>query len=266
MPPAMHDVLAHAYHLGLRILLIPGWRSPVAAFAVALLVRLTLPGSAALGAALALLAGWLALVLPGPILLSSPVERFPGLAILLAAYVLAAPRLGRLAIPVCALLAAWWLRGAPLGAAGLASIVPVCLGLFAAMAITRRIAASDTGWATIAASLALALLLPLTGGAMHWARAAVVPACAGIALIGTADAVAILQLGIVLTAAAAVVASDRGRFIPVDAAALAPLLVWFLAPRLLPRLNRAGPAFAAILSAVAGVGLIWGAAVLFAQR
>jgi hypothetical protein len=96
--------------------------------------------------------------------------------------------------------------------------------------------------------------------------AALVVAAAGAAFIGLADAVALLQIALVLVAAAAVVASDRGRLIPIDAAACTPLLVWFLAPRLLPRLNRAGPALAGALAAVAGVGIVWAAIYLFAQR
>ncbi len=264
----MHDILAQLYHLGLHVARIPGWRPPVAAVAVALAFRLLAPRRAALGAAAALLAGWLALVLPGPFSLSLPVARLPGLAVLLLPYPGAGNRLGRLAIPVLAVAAAWWLRGAPVSGAGIASVMPVFLGLFAAMAIARRIAAADGGWAGIGAALALALTvaLPLSGGAMHWARAALVPACAGVALLGLADAVAVLQLGTILLAALVVVSSDRGRFIPIDAAAASPLLVWYLAPRLLPRLNRAGPALAGALAAVAGVGIIWGATLLFAQR
>jgi hypothetical protein len=192
--------------------------------------------------------------------------RLPGLAVLLIVYGMAAPRLGRLATPLLAALAAWWLRGAPLGGAAFASIVPVFLGLFAAIPLARRLAARDTGWTGIAAAAALAACIALSGGAMHWARAARVPACAGLALIGIADAAATLQLATVLVAAATIVASDRGRFIPVDAAALAPLLVWYLAPRLQPRLAQAGPALAGAVAAMAGIAMIWGSIALFAQR
>jgi hypothetical protein len=264
----MHEILAPYYHLGLHVLRIPGWRAPVAALAVAVLLRLLMRQRAGLGAALAVLAGWLALVLPGPFTLFSPVARLPGLALLLVVFALVGQRLGRAGIPLLALVAAWWLRGAPLGGAGIASVVPVFLGLFAALAVTRRIAATDQGWAGIGAALALALTvaLPLSGGAVHWARAAMAPGFAGIVFLAMPEAVAILQLATVLVAAAVIVASDRGRFIPIDVAAMAPLLVWYLAPRLLPRLNRAGPALASALAAVAGVGLIWGATFLFAQR
>jgi hypothetical protein len=262
----MHDFLARLYHLGLHVLMIPGWRGPVAALVVAAAARLMAPRRAAIGASVALLAGWLALVWPGPLSLASPVARLPGLAVLLLAYVVSGGRLGRAALPLCALIAAWWLRGAPLNGAGLASIMPVFLGVLAAMAITRRMAAADRGWAGLGAALALAAAIPLAGGAMHWARAALVAAAAGAAFIGLADAVALLQIALVLVAAAAVVASDRGRLIPIDAAACTPLLVWFLAPRLLPRLNRAGPALAGALAAVAGVGIVWAAIYLFAQR
>jgi hypothetical protein len=262
----MHELLASIYHKSQHLIGMPAWRPPVAAFIVALALRLLGSRNARLAAGLAVLAGWLALTLPGPLWPVSPVGRLPGLAVLLLAYGFLAPRLGRGAIPLFALAAAWWLRGVPLEGAQLAGVVPVFLGLFAAMAIVRRLAQRDTGYTGIAAAAALAASIALSGGAMHWARAALVPATAGLALLGLTEAIAPLQLATVLVAAAAVVASDRGRFIPVDAAAAAPLLVWFLAPRLQPRLNQAGPALAGALAALCGVAIIWGSIALLAHR
>jgi alpha-1,6-mannosyltransferase len=261
----MHDLLAAVYHKSYHLIVLPSWRPPVAAFVAGLLLRLLGRGRGALAAGLAVLAGWLALTLPGPLWPVEPLARLPGLAVLLLAYSVLAPRLGRFALVLFALLGGWWLRGAPLGGAALASVVPVFLGLWAAMAIALRVGRRDTGWAGIAAAASLAAAIAVSGGAMHWARAALVPASAGLALLGL-DAIAPLQLATVLVAAAAVVASDRGRFIPVDAAALAPLLVWFLAPRVQPRLNQAGPALAGVLSAVAVVAVMWGSLALFAHR
>ena len=171
-----------------------------------------------------------------------------------------------LALPLYAALQAWWLRGAPLTGAGIADTVPVFLGLLAAAAIVRRLAARDTGWTSIAAAAALSASLYFLGGTFHWARAAMVPAFAGLALLGLPLAVAPLAQAIVAAAVAAIVASDHGRFIPVDAAAGAPLLVWFLAPGVLPRLNRAGPALAGGIAATVGVACAAGAAYLLAQR
>jgi len=261
----MHDLLAAIYHKSYHLIVLPSWRPPVAALVAGLLLRLLGRRRSALAAGLALLAGWLALTLPGPLWPADPLARLPGLAILLLGYSLVAPRLGRFALLLFAVACAWWLRGAPLGGAGLASVVPVILGLWAAMAIAVRLGRRDTGWTGMAAAAALAAAIAVSGGAMHWARAALVPAFAGLALLGF-DVVAPIQLAVVLVAAAAVVASDRGRFIPVDAAALAPLLVWFLAPRVQPRLNQAGPALAGALSAAAVVAIVWGSIALFAHR
>jgi hypothetical protein len=200
----------------------------------------------------------------------TPLARLPGAAALLLGFTLLAPSAGRrtawLALPLYAVLQAWWLRGAPLTGAGIADTVPVFLGLLAASVIVRRLAAPDTGWTSIAAAAALSASLYFLGGSFHWARAAMVPAFAGLTLLGLPLAVVPLAQATLVAAVAAVVASDRGRFIPVDAAAGAPLLVWLLAPRVLPRLNRAGPALAGAIAATAGVACAAGAAYLLAQR
>jgi len=269
MPCGMHDLLVRAYHLSLRVLLTKLWRPPVAAFVAGLVGRLLGAPRAAIAACLAMCAGWAALVLPASLGPAAPLARLAGAALLLLLFTLLAPRAGRrtawLVPPVYAALQGWWLRGAPLDGAGIANCVPVFLGIWAAASVVRRIAARDAGWTTIAASLALAASLELSGGATHWARAALVPASAGVALLGMALAVPALAQGVVVVAIAAIVASDRGRFVPVDAAALAPLLVWLAAPYLLPRLQRAGPALAAALAAAAAVAAATGAAHLMAQ-
>jgi hypothetical protein len=266
----MHAMLARVYHLSLRILLTPLWRAPGAAIVAALLLRTMGPARAGPAACLAVFAGWLALVLPAAPWPTTPLARLPGAALLLLLFTLLAPRANRrwgwLSLPLYAVLQAWWLRGAPLTGEGIANTMPVFLGLLAAAAIVRRLAARDAGWTGIAAAGALSVSLYLSGGAVHWARAALVPACAGIALLGLPLAVAPLAQAVVVAAVAAVVASDRGRFIPVDAAAAAPLLVWWLAPRLLPRLNRAGPALAGALAATAGVACAAGVAYLLTRR
>jgi hypothetical protein len=267
---SMHEQLARIYHLVRRIAVTPLWRAPVVAFGVGLLVRLA-PARAAVGAVLAVLAGWLAQVLPlNPFTAAGPVARLPGAAVLLALYIQAArgrgPVPGWLALPLYGIAAAWWLRDAPLNGPAIANLVPVILGLVAAAALGRRMAAKDAGTTTIAAAVALAAALEVSGAAPHWSRAALAPAAAGVALLGLGEAVAPLAQAIVLVAVAAVAASNRGRFVPVDLAAAAPFLVWWLAPRLLPRLNRAGPALAAGLAAVCGVGLVWGAMTLLNHR
>jgi hypothetical protein len=265
----MHEQLARIYHLVRRVAVTPVWRAPVAAFGVGLLVRLAAPTRAALGAVIAVATGWLALVLPlNPVTAAAPVARLPGAAILLGLYMQAGrrPLPGWLALPLYAIATAWWLRGAPLDGPAIANLVPLILGVMAATALGRRIAAKDGGTTTVAAAVALAAALEVSGAAPHWWRAALAPAAAGVALLGLGESVAPLAQAIVLVGVAAVAASNRGRFLPVDLAFAAPFLVWWLAPRLLPRLNRAGPALAASLAAACGVGLVWGAMTLFNHR
>ena len=239
----MHALLAHAYHLaqyGLHVLLHPLWRPPVAALAIAIASRLTglagTPRGAGLTACGAVLAGWLLLnpgwtAWPPP-----PVGRLPGLAlILLAEAALRGDATRRARWPVAlttAGLAAWWLRGAPFGLSAILLCTPVFLSLAAALGLARRLARGDGGTGSAAAALVLAGGILLTGASGHWARAAVVPAVAAVALLGLAEASAALSGTIVVVAASTLVASDRGRLPLVDAACLWPLLVWPVAARL----------------------------------
>ena len=57
MPSFLHDHLAQAYHLGLRVLLSPLWRAPLAALVVAAVLRLARRPGPSVVAALAVLAG-----------------------------------------------------------------------------------------------------------------------------------------------------------------------------------------------------------------
>lgn len=253
----MHDNLASLYHLGLRLWGIPTWRPAAAALCVGLLARVAAPRQARAGAAASLLAGWIALTLPASLLPAEPLARLPGAALLLLLAACLTKRFDGWRLAGFALAAAWWLRGAPLNGPGIAGAMPVFLGLLAALPLTRRLARADQGVTGAAAALTLGAGIIIAGGAYHWGRAALAPAAACLAFLGIAEAQAVLQAGIVLLAAATIVASDRGRFIPVDAAALMPLLVWALAPRLLPRLQKAGPALAAGLAAAAALALFW---------
>jgi len=267
----MHEQLARVYHLALRLLLTPLWRPPVAAFAAGLVLRLLGQSRAPLAGALAVLAGWLALVLPlNPFTAAGPVARLPGAALLLLVYTQAArgrvPLPAWLGLPLYACAASWWLRGAPLHGPDIVNLVPVVLGLLAASAVARRLAARNAAISTVAAAAALAAALELAGAATHWSRAALVPAAAGLALLGRTGAAAPLAHALILVATASIAAANRGRFVPVDLAAAAPFVVWLLAPPLLPRLNRARPALAAALAAVGGVALVWGATYLVGRR
>lgn len=266
----MHALLAHAYHLALN----PLWRAPAAALLAGLCARLALRGQPGLGAILAILIGWLVLLYPSlTVLPAKPLDRLPGLALLLGLLVWWRMRgAGRgvralFILPAGSALLAWWMAGAPLRGPGIAACVPVFLGTWAALALTIRLSRGDaTGWATLAAASALGAGIDLAGGAAHWARAALIPACASLSLLGLPAATEALALAVTLTACLTILASDRGRFIPVDLAILAPLLVWTLAPRILPRLNRAGPALAAAFAAACGLAIMLAAGDFLARH
>ncbi len=239
----MHALLAHAYHLaqyGLHVLLLPLWRPPLATLAVGALGRVGVLARSRRGAALvagfAVLAGWMLIHPAWTAWPPPPVARLPGLALILLAeaWILRAarPHAGRLLTPATAALAAWWLRGAPSDAGALLDCIPVFLGLAGALPLARRLARGDDGRGSAAAALLLAVGIMLAGASVHWARAAVVPAVAALVLLGVPETSAALAGLIVMVAAATIVASDRGRLLPVDAACLAPLLAWPLAVRL----------------------------------
>ena len=267
----MHALVAHLYHLAEHVAFHPIWRAPAASFLSALLLRLGWRRGRALAVPLALLAGWLALLAPAISLLpAKPVDRLPGLALILLLHAWLSPRAPSraafLRVPALAVAAAWWMAGAPFTGAGLASCVPVMLGVWAALALTGKLAAGNSGWTILAASTALAGAIFMAGGAPHWAWAALVPGCAGLAFIGMPESVPPLAFAVMLTGSLTILASDRGRFLPVDVAVLAPLLVWFITPRLQPRLDRAGPALAAFVAALGGVALTVGAMWMLALR
>lgn len=242
MDGGMHAWLAHGYHLaqfGLHVLLHPLWRAPLAAGLVAGLGRLVGLGKSPRGAAVvacgAALAGWGVLYPPFLAMPPPPVGRLPGLAVIvgLEAWWLGARRvrLGGVALAGTAAAGAWWLRGAPLDGPAILNCMPVFLGLAAALPLARWLARDDRGWGGVVAAVVLAGSLLVTGAAVHWARAAVVVAVAALALLGVDAAGAIAGL-VVMVAAATIVASDRGRLIPVDIACLAPLPAWALVRRI----------------------------------
>lgn len=271
----MHAYLVFGYHLSMRVIhlaAMPFWRPMLACMAVAAASRLLggtrSPRNAALTGSLAVIAGWLLLASPGWPLLAwppPPVERLAGLGliVLLDATLRMRVRAGGLAslllLPASAASAAWWLRGAPLNGFGIASCMPVFLGLAAALPTARRLTRTDRGWATLAAAAALGASLQVTGASPHWARAALVPALTALTLLDIPAAMPALSGMVVMAAAAALVASDRGRLIPVDAACLTPLVAWVLVPRLAPRVSRFGPAIAGVMAAALGVALAWAA-------
>jgi len=266
----MHALLAHALHaarFALHAATHPLFRPLIAALLAAAAVRLVRPGQAVLAAGLSVLAGWVAMIFPALFAWPpTPLGRLPGAAILLLGAALLErrhkPWLVRLGL---AAILSWWLRGAPVSGAGISHCVPVFFGLLAGMALAELLSqpgAGDPGWARVGAASALAGALWVTGASTHWALAALVPAAAALVLTGDAAPSALLARAVTAVATAAILASDRGRFVPVDGAAAAPLAAWFFAPRL----TRLGPAGASALAAAACVALAWGAAGIWARR
>jgi hypothetical protein len=267
----MHAILARLYHVAEHALHILHWQivqGVVVAVLVAGLGRLV--SRPVLAAGLAVLSGWL--VITWPLVLvwpEPPLARLPGAAILLllgggfAASTGPAPVRGRKgtarkgsaskpvarrrwwARPLLCLLLAWWLRGAPFSGNAILNGMALFLGLLAAWAIAGRLASGDRGWGIAAAAVALAGSLDVAGVSPHWVWLAAVPAGAALALLGAVEAMPALVGAITITAAATVIASDRGRFLPADVACLVPLLSLVLAPRLLRPYPAAGAALAA---------------------
>lgn len=244
----------------------PLFRPLIAAGLAAGIIRAVRPAQGALAAGVAVLAGWAVMNASLFAWPTTPLGRLPGAGLLLlgASFLeTSQPRwLVRLGLAV---LLSWWLRGAPVSGAGISHCVPVFLGVLGGMALAERLsrpAAGDPGWARAGAALALAGALWATGASTHWALASLVPAVAALALVGFPEPSALLARAVTTVAAAAILASDRGRFIPVDGAAAAPLAAWFFAPRL----TRLGPAGASLLAAAACVAVAWGAAGVWARR
>jgi hypothetical protein len=265
----MHALLAHALHavrFALHIATHPLFRPLIAAAVAAGILRAVRPGQAVLAAGVAVLAGWAAMnssLFTWP---PTPLGRLPGAGLLLLGASVLETRQPRwlVRLGLTALLS-WWLRGAPFSGAGISHCVPVFFGLLGGMALAERLSrpgAGDPGWARAGAALALAGALWVTGASTHWALASLVLAVVALTLVGLPEPSALLARAVTTVAAAAILASDRGRFIPVDGAAAAPLAAWFFAPRL----TRMGPAGASFLAAAACVALAWGAAGVWARR
>ena len=193
----MHALAAHGYHWLLRLARIatwPVWQSLLAALAVAAAVRLVRSRRvAAVGTALAVLAGWMVMA-PPAVWPLSPVARLPGLAALMLGLA-AMPSRAQASWPATlavAALAAWWLRGAPADLPGVAWCLPVFFVLLAGLAAANALARNGTGWTALAATLALAASLKLTGASPHWPVAALVIAIVAAALLGAAGPIAVL--------------------------------------------------------------------------
>jgi len=274
---------------------------PIVAAAVALAVGLSgrLLRSARLAAAapgLALLAGWgfaqgLSLA---PRL---PAARLPMLAAVALGTGLAVDWSGRaagLAGAVLAIVAGWWLAGAPLSDAAAGLVLPemACLALAVLLAL-RLLRAPASRWCHAAAALALWGGLMAAAAPPAWAALALVLLVAGLAQavppprsppaapsrraraapVPPPRSVATLRLpmaaGLAGVAGLAVLALGRlgrGGVSRVDLAALAPLLALLATPRLAARFPWSGGLIGALMAAALAIGTAWGAGRLWLVR
>jgi hypothetical protein len=235
-----------------------------AAWAVALrLARRADLAAAAAGVGLAV--GWsvtLGLITASP---RQVPERLPLLAlaaVLGAVGFAASPRLRRAwpaATVLAALLAGWWMAGAPRTWPDLRRAAPVGLGV-AAVAAWLALRGLRDAWWSLAAAVALAtgLLAARVFGPAPWLALAAAAAAAG-ALVGRSGFgfAAAMPFALGLAALAAVPAVARGG--AADwAAVAAPALVLALGPMLSARLGaRFGPPFAWALVAAPAVLAAW---------
>ena len=249
------------------------WRAPVLALAGALLARLAGRSVPRLSAPLAgALVGWLALIWPHAGLLSfaalhgaAPAMRLPVAgAIVLAACWFSGGRLAAVAPAVAGALAGWWLAGAPASLPGLVHEWPAVAAGGIVLWLGARLLAAAGAWEAGCAGLGLWAALSLLGVPAPYPMAALVGAAAALALIRADVAPLGLAAASLLPALAAALA-HRGPGLPLapegagalrDLAALVPLAVLVLAPRLPSRLSRAVPLLAGLAAATLSVAVV----------
>ncbi len=254
-PPAMHQILTS-----------PLLRPILATLAITAALRAIRREKATMAAGIGITAGWAVMLWPALLAWpATPLARLPeaGLLLLAASMLEKKHRPWLIRITLAAILA-WWLRAASWHGDIVAQCVPVFFGLWAAFAIAVRLArpaGGDPGWARTGAALALAGAFWATGAATHWIVASLVVAAASAALVGLPESAALLARALAVAAAAVIIASNRGHFVPVDATPAAPVAAWLLAPRL----TRLGPAGASLLAAAACIAAAWASASLWAH-
>ena len=196
-------------------------------------------------------------------------ERLPLAALVATVVPLLAARFGprRAALAgtvLAAALCGWWLAGGPRDRADLLQAWPVALGVAAMVLLMQRAGTGQRPTALAGAAGALVVALKMAGLPLLWSllsQTVVASSLVLLALPSGEAALPALLAALGLTATAVVIASGRlprGGFGPVDLAAVVPLLVLWMAPRLEPRLRFAGAVattLAAMLAAVLAVGL-----------
>lgn len=170
---------------------------------------------------------------------------------------------------LAALLAGWWLMGAPRHLAGLRAGWPVGLGTTVATLMLIRLLMTGAQQPLLAvfASATLAASLYVAGVPFVWLQLALVPALAALAMcvLPATPGLAALPVAADIAALSCLAVVALGR-LPrlqigaVDVAAASPFLALWLAPRAAPRFSlagRAAPVAAGVLSGAVSVGLTW---------
>lgn len=266
------------HHIAAWSLAVSPWHAPLLALLVALAARLLghTAGKARLRgteAAFGLLAGWVLLTTPAlhdltlhaVLAPTSEAGRLPIAALMILAASALMPAAGKPGRTIPLLLGAltgWWLAGAP--AHGDALVRGMAAAAVCALATlwSLRLLADGDAWRSTAAAIALSAALLAAGAPEHWVEAALVATGAVAALLPAQAAGMMLAsaAGLTSTAVAAELADGMAAHRtpgPTDLACLTPLAVLLVAPRLLPRLTRAGPALAGILAGATCVVLVW---------
>lgn len=257
------------------------FRGPLIGIATALvlallgrILRIQLLAVAAGGAGV--VAGWYAItgalwVMPPPV----TVDVLTGIAIAALIFGLGAVRLGpasgaMAALLVAAILAGWWLSGAPRHLAAMHASWPIALGV--AVATILYVGALRTGESQLLrlalSGLTMAASLHVVGGASEWVQLALVPGVAALAMLVSPPmpGIGVLPVALDIVAVGSMAALTLGRaprrgFGVVDLAVLSPLLALWLAPHTAARVRFAGRAAPLVASVVAGAiaaGVVWG--------
>ncbi len=178
-------------------------------------------------------------------------------------------RLALAAVPLAALLAGWFLTGAPHNLPVLRANWPTALGVVVAAMVFARVLTDRTldPMRLALAGLTLAAALHIAGTPPIWIQLALVPGVAALAMFALPAAPGLVALPVAVDIAALACLSvialgrlSRLGFTPVDAAALSPLLALWLMPRAVERMGRAGraaPLAGSLLAGAIAVACVW---------
>jgi hypothetical protein len=178
-------------------------------------------------------------------------------------------RHGLTGMVLSALVAAWFLSGAPRHQAALRANWPIALGAAVAVLLFARVLAGRAldPLRLALAGLTLATALHVAGTPSVWVQLALVPGLAGLAMLAlpAMEGLAALPVAVDVGCLGCLSVIALGRlprlgFGAADAAALSPLLAIWLMPHASERLRAAGraaPLAGALLAGGIAVGCVW---------